>query len=53
MDFAEAEMTLTGITPNQARVLRYIGSYWDQHGFSPSIREISSALGFPGQGTVH
>jgi repressor LexA len=38
-------MDLTGLTPNQQRVLDWIERYLDRHGRSPTLREISENLG--------
>lgn len=35
------------------RILAFIVSYQDEHGFSPSIREIAKGIGFASVGCVH
>lgn len=35
------------------RILRYIADYNDQHGFSPTIREICAGIGICSASTVH
>ena len=39
--------------PTRERILAYIGAYSAAHGFPPSMREISAAMGLKSVSTVH
>lgn len=44
----------TGMTPQQAKLLRIIAAYQRQHrGVSPSVREMAAAMGHKSVGSVH
>ncbi len=40
-------------TPTSERILRYIVSYTDEHGYAPTLREIANGVGLTSVGTVH
>tara|TARA_R100000152_G_C6632831_1_gene79864 strand:- start:198 stop:413 length:216 start_codon:yes stop_codon:yes gene_type:complete len=35
-----------GITPSQLKILRYLQTYYKKKAYMPTIREITSAMGF-------
>ena len=39
--------------PTSERILRYIVSYTDEHGYAPTLREIANGVGLTSVGTVH
>ncbi len=41
------------LTKSEKRVYEYLSEYIDSRGFSPSVRDIASALGFASSSTVH
>ena len=44
---------MQNLTDSERRVLKYLTKYVDQNGYSPSVRDITSALGFASPSTVH
>jgi SOS-response transcriptional repressor LexA len=42
-----------GITPRQKTVFDFIASYIEEHGYSPSYREIGSGCGLKSTSQVH
>ena len=44
---------MTKKTPTSERILRYIVSYTDEHGYAPTMREIATGVGLTSVGTVH
>jgi repressor LexA len=45
--------TMPPLTKKQAEVLHFIRSYFSEHGYAPSYREIADALGLSSPATVH
>ena len=43
---------MSGLTPAQQRVLRFVGGYIEQHGYSPSYEEVRKNLGFKSLNSV-
>lgn len=43
---------MTTLTENQTRVLSFIGSHIAEHGYAPSHREMTAALGWSSTSTV-
>jgi SOS-response transcriptional repressor LexA len=43
--FAEGRDVVKGLTPSRARVLSFLRSYIEAHGYSPSMREIAAGTG--------
>ncbi len=41
------------LTERQRRVLTYVHNFIQEHGYSPTIREISDALGYRSVSAVH
>jgi len=41
------------LTKKQRRMIDYIGSFQELHGYSPSYEEIAEGLGYSSKGTVH
>ena len=41
------------LTKSEERVYTYLNEYWEQNGYSPSVRDICSALDFASTSTVH
>lgn len=35
------------------RIVAYIGGYRDEHGYSPTVREIAAAVGLSSSGVYH
>lgn len=52
-DGAVASETKVGITPQQKRVLDFIGRYLTEHGCAPSYQEIGDSIGIVSKSGVH
>jgi repressor LexA len=41
------------LTPRQQEILQFLGTYVDEHGYPPTVREIGDAVGLASPSTVH
>lgn len=46
-------MTTITLTPQEERVLAAIRTFWEQHGYAPTIRELAEMSGFQSSSAIH
>ena len=44
---------MKGISAKQQQILDFVGSYTDENGYPPTVREIAAAVGLRSPSTVH
>lgn len=42
-----------GLTPRQRQVMLFVQSFIDKHGFSPTLQQITDAMGLKSKGSAH